>query len=45
MQKSQKIKKKLMDVFPCTRPISGNKKGGKSKWFSLLRSEMRENVK
>ena len=29
------MKKKnfLWDVFPCGFPISGDKKGGKSKWF------------
>ena len=34
-----------MDVFPCGFPICGIKKGGKSKQFSFLRSEERENVK
>ena len=34
-----------MDVFPCGFPISGIKKGGKSKQFLLLRSEEKENVK
>ena len=36
MQKIQKkkFKKKcLWDVFPSGFPISGDKKGGKSKWF------------
>ena len=36
MQKSEiKMKKKniLWDVFPCSFPVSGDKKGGKSKWF------------
>ena len=34
MEKSQKKKKIfLKDVFPCGFPISGDKKGGKSKWF------------
>ena len=34
MEKSQKKKKFfLKDVFPSGFPISGNKKGGKSKWF------------
>ena len=45
MQKSKKKKKILMDVFSCSFPISGIKKGGKSKKFSFLRSEERENVK
>ena len=44
MQKRQK-KINLMDVFSCGFPISGNKKSGKSKWFSFLRSEERQNVK
>ena len=30
MQKSQKNKKNLMDVFPCSFPISCIKKGGKN---------------
>ena len=30
----------LKDVFPCGFPISGDKKGEKSKWFCFL-----ENVK
>ena len=36
MKKSPKKKKKkifLKDVFPCGFPISGDKKGEKSKWF------------
>ena len=35
MEKSQKKKKKffLKDVFSCGFPISGDKKGEKSKWF------------
>ena len=35
MQKGKKKKKKkcLWDVFPCGFPISGDKKGGKSKCF------------
>ena len=36
VEKSQKKKKKKIffkDVFPCGFPISGNKKGEKSKWF------------
>ena len=40
MEKSQKKKKKkifLKDVFPCGFPISGDKKGGKSKWFCFFR--------
>ena len=39
MQKSQKKKKKeifLKDVFPCGIPISGDKKGGKSKSFCFF---------
>ena len=33
-KKSKKKKKKfLKDVFPCGFPISGDKKGEKSKWF------------
>ena len=40
MQKSQKKKKKkkkiLCDIFACGFPISGNKKGGKSKWFCFF---------
>ena len=31
VQKSQNKKKFLWDVFPCGFPISGDKKGGKSK--------------
>ena len=34
-----------MDVFRCGFSICGIKKGGKSKQFSFLRSEERENVK
>ena len=44
----KKVKKKkifLRDVFSRGFPISGNKKGGKSKWFSFLRSGERENGK
>ena len=41
MEKSQKKKKKkkifLKDVFPCGFPISGDKKGEKSKWFCFFR--------
>ena len=34
VEKSQKKKKFfLKDVFPCGFPISGDKKGEKSKWF------------
>ena len=36
MEKSKKKKKKkffLKDLFPFAFPISGDKKGGKSKWF------------
>ena len=40
MQKSQKKKKKkkkiLWDVINCGFPISGDKKGGKSKWFCFF---------
>ena len=39
MEKSQKKKKKnffLKDVFPCGFPISGDKKGEKSKWFCFF---------
>ena len=34
----KKMKKKnfLWDVFPCGFPISGYKKGGKSKWFCFF---------
>ena len=47
MQKSKKKKKKKKnfswDVIPCGFPISGDKKGGKSKLFSFfsLRGEGR----
>ena len=34
-----------MDVFPCGFPNFGIKKARKSKQFSFLRSEERENVK
>ena len=34
MEKSQKKKKK--DVFACGFPISGDKKGEKSKWFCFF---------
>ena len=44
MKKSQK-KKILLDVFPCDFPISGDKKGGKSKWFCFFPEGKRENVK
>ena len=34
VEKSQKKKKIFLnDVFPCGFPISGDKKGEKSKWF------------
>ena len=33
------------DVFPCGFPISGDKKGGKSKWFCFFPLGERENVK
>ena len=40
MEKSQKKKKKkknfLKDVFPCGFPISGDKKGEKSKCFCFF---------
>ena len=39
VEKSQKKKKKkffLKDVFPCGFPISGDKKGEKSKWFCFF---------
>ena len=36
MQKSQNKKKYLWDVFPCGFPISGDKKGGKRKWFCFF---------
>ena len=48
MQKSQKKKKEkkfLWDVFPCGFPISGDKKGGKSKWCCFFPYTERENVK
>ena len=37
-KKKKKNKKKnfLWDVFPCGFPISGDKKGGKSKCFSFF---------
>ena len=37
-KKSKKKKKKifLKDVFPCGFPISGDKKGEKSKWFCFF---------
>ena len=38
MEKTPKKKKIfLKDVFPCGFPISGDKKGGKSKWFFFFR--------
>ena len=47
VEKSQKKKKKffLKDVFPCGFPISGDKKGEKSKWFCFFPLGERENVK
>ena len=47
MEKSQLKKKKifLKDVFPCGSPISGDKKGEKSKWFCFYPKGERENVK
>ena len=39
MQKSKNKKKKksfVWDVFPCGFPISGDKKGVKSKWFCFF---------
>ena len=36
VQKSEKKKKILLDVFPCGFSISDDKKGGKSKWFCLF---------
>ena len=48
MEKSPKKKKKknfLKDIFPCGFPISGVKKGGKSKWFCFFPYGERENVK
>ena len=49
MEKSQKKKKKkknfLKDVFPCGFPISGDKKGEKSKWLCFFPKGERENVK
>ena len=46
VEKSQKVKKQffLKDVFPCGFPISGDKKGEKSKLFYFPSGE-RENVK
>ena len=41
-----KKKKKIKGaVSLCGFPISGNKKGGKSKWVLFLRSEERVNMK
>ena len=34
--KTGQKKKILWDVFPCGFPISGDKKGGKNKWFSFF---------
>ena len=36
VEKSQKKKIFLKDVFPCGFPISGDKKRGKSKWFCFF---------
>ena len=37
MEKSQKKKNFFLnDVFPCGFPISGDKKGEKSKWFCFF---------
>ena len=38
LEKSQKKKKKNFsnDVFPCSFPFSGDKKGGKNKWFCFF---------
>ena len=45
-KKSEKKKKIfLKDVFPCGFPISGDKKGEKSKWFCFFPYKERENVK
>ena len=37
-KKSKKKKKKFFynDVFPCSFPFSGDKKGEKSKWFCFF---------
>ena len=37
MEKSEKKQKNIFlnDVFPCGFPISGDKKGEKSKWFNF----------
>ena len=48
IEKSPKKKKKnffLKDVFPSGFPISGDKKGGKSKWFCFFPQGKRENLK
>ena len=49
VEKSQKKKKEkiffLKDIFPSRFPISGDKKGEKSKWFCFFPSGERENVK
>ena len=39
MQKKEKKRRNknfIRDVFPCRFPISGDKKGGKSKWFCFF---------
>ena len=35
-KKKSRKKKFLWDVFPCCFPISGDKNGGKSKWFCFF---------
>ena len=48
LKKVPKKKKKnffLKDVFPSGFPISGDKKGGKSKWFCFFPQGKRENLK
>ena len=46
MKKSKKKKNFFLnDVFPCSFPISGDKKGEKSKWFCIFPQGERENVK
>ena len=46
VEKSQKKKKIfLKNVFSCGFPISGDKKGEKSKWVFFFPSGERENVK
>ena len=36
MEKSEKQNIFFNDVFPCGFPISGDKKGEKSKWFCFF---------